>query len=98
MREKAIRAIVDTAIKSFAEGFELRHESELNDVNGTINMKKNNCFIAALGEEFIFYSAFVRSFDSSFGHLLEDLGNTIAKFSYETNKTIHSFMLPEQTH
>jgi len=60
-------------------------------------MKKNNCFISALGDDFIFYSAFVRSFDSSFGTVLENLGNDIAKFSYETNKTIHSFMLPEQT-
>ena len=97
IREKAIRAIVDTSIKSFASGFELRHSSEKDDPLGTINMKKNNCFIAALGEEFIFYSAFVRSFDSSFGNLLEDLGNTIAKFSYKTKRVIHSFILPEQT-
>ena len=97
IREKAIRSIVDSSIKSFASGFELRHKSELNDPLGTINMKKNNCFIAALGEEFIFYSAFVRSFDSSFGNLLENIGNAIAKFSYQTNKTIESFILPEQT-
>lgn len=97
VREKAIRAIVDSSIKCFANGFELRHSSELGDPLGTINMKKNNCFIAALGEEFIFYSAFVRSFDSSFGNVLEDLGNSIAKFSYKTKKIIHSFILPEQT-
>ena len=97
IREKAIRTIVDSSIKAFANGFELRHESELNDPLGTINMKKNNCFIEVLGEEFIFYSAFVRSFDSSFGNLLEDLGNSIAKFSYKTERTIHSFILPEQT-
>lgn len=96
IREKAIRAIVDTTIKSFADGFELRHNSELNDPDGTINMKKNNCFISVLGAEFIFYSAFVRSFDSSFGHLLESLGNTIAKFSYSTKTKIDSFFLPEQ--
>ena len=40
IREKAIRAIVDTSIKSFANDFELRHKSELNDPLGTINMKK----------------------------------------------------------
>ncbi len=97
LREKAIRQIVDSSIKSFANGFELRHSAEKDDPFGTINMKKNNCFINALGEEFVFYSAFVRSFDSSFGKVLEDLGNSIAKFSYETGKTIHSFMLPEQT-
>lgn len=27
-KEKSIRIIIDTAIKSFAEGFELRHNSE----------------------------------------------------------------------
>lgn len=95
-REKAIRTIVDTAIKAFADGFEFRHTTEKDNPLGTINMKKNNCFISALGDEFVFYSAFVRSFDSSFGNLLEDLGNNIAKFSYKTNNVIHSFILPEQ--
>ena len=97
IREKAIRTIIDTSIRAFADGFELRHQSEKEDPNGTINMKKNNCFIAALGPEFIFYSAFVRSFDSSFGNLLENIGNAIAQFSYRTERTIHSFILTEQT-
>ena len=97
LREKSIRLIIDTAIKSFADGFELRHNSEVYDPNGTINSKKNNCFISVLGDEFIFYSAFVRSFDSSFGNLLESIGNQIAKFSYQTNKVIHSYILTEQT-
>lgn len=97
MREKAIRTIVDQTIKSFAQGFELRHSSEVDDPEGTINMKKNNCFIEILGKEFIFYSAFVRSFDSSFGTVLESLGNSIAKFSYKTDRLIESFILPEQT-
>lgn len=97
IKEKAIRAIVNSAIKNFAEGFELRHEGELKDPEGTINMKKNNCFISVLGDEFIFYSAFVRSFDSSFGRVLENIGNEIAKFSYTTNNSIVSYILPEQT-
>lgn len=97
LREKSIRLIIDTAIKSFAEGFELRHYSEVDDPNGTINSKKHNCFISVLGDEFIFYSAFVRSFDSSFGNLLENIGNQIAKFSYKTEQIIHSYILTEQT-
>lgn len=97
IKEKAIRAIVNAAIKSFASGFETRHEKELNNPLGIINMKKNNCFINALGDEFIFYSTFVRSFDSSFGNVLEDIGNAIAAFSYETREKIDSFILPEQT-
>ena len=97
LKEKTIRIIIDAAIKNFADGFELRHTSEVNDPNGTINSKKNNCFISALGDEFIFYSAFVRSFDSSFGTLLENIGNHIAKFSYNTNRVIDSYILTEQT-
>ena len=96
VKEKAIRAIVNSSIKNFATGFELRHESDLTNPNGVINAKKNNCFINVLGDEFIFYSAFVRSFDSSFGNVLEDIGNAIAAFSYETYKTIKSYILPEQ--
>ena len=96
-KEKSIRIIIDTAIKSFADGFVLRHNSEVEDPYGTINAKKNNCFISVLGDEFIFYSAFVRSFDSSFGNLLENIGNQIAKFSYTTEGEIHSYILTEQT-
>lgn len=40
LREKSIRLIIDTAIKSFADGFELRHNWEVDDPNGTINSKK----------------------------------------------------------
>lgn len=96
-KHKAIQTIVDTAISSFAEGLISRYSNEVDDVNGVINMKKNNCFIAELGEEFMFYSAFVRSFDSSFGNVLEKMGNNIAKLSYEVKGNISSFLLPEQT-
>lgn len=96
-KRKAIEIIVDTAITNFAEGLISRYSNEVDDVNGVINMKKNNCFIAELGEEFMFYSAFVRSFDSSLGNVLENIGNGIAKLSYEVRGDINSFILPEQT-
>lgn len=96
-KRKTIEIIVDTAITNFAEGLITRYSNEVDDVNGVINMKKNNCFIAELGEEFMFYSAFVRSFDSSFGNVLENIGNSIAKLSYEVRGDIDSFILPEQT-
>lgn len=66
LKKKAINEIIDSNIKSFADGFEARHIKEVNDPSGVINAKKNNVFMAELGEEFMFYSAFVRSFDSSF--------------------------------
>ena len=96
-KRKAIEIIVDTAITNFAEGLISRYSDEVTDVNGVINMKKNNCFIAELGEEFMFYSAFVRSFDSSFGNVLENIGNSVAKLSYEVRGDIDSFILPDQT-
>ena len=89
--------IVDSTITSFATGLISRYSAEVDDINGVINMKKNNCFIAELGEEFMFYSAFVRSFDSSFGNVLEKMGNNIAKLSYDVKNNIYSFILPEQT-
>ena len=97
LKEKAIREIIDSSIKNFANGFELRHTSEVNDKDGIINAKKTNVFISELGDELIFYSAFVRSFDSSFGNLLENIGNSIAKLSYEVRGKISSFLLPQQT-
>ncbi|WP_416324994.1 TdeIII family type II restriction endonuclease [[Eubacterium] hominis] len=96
-KKKAIQQIIDSNIKSFAEGFELRYISEVNDTEGVINRKKNNCFIAGLGKEFMFYSAFVRSFDSSFGRILENIGNSIAKLSYDVRGNIESFLLPQQS-
>ena len=95
-KQKAIEIVVDTAIEAFAEGLISRYTAEVDDVDGVINMKKNNCFIAELGEEFMFYSAFVRSFDSSFGNILEKMGNNIAKLSYEVKGNIDSFILPDQ--
>ena len=58
-KEKAIREIIDSNIKSFANGFELRYSSEVNDNNGVINSKKNNIFMAELGEELMFYLSLI---------------------------------------
>lgn len=97
LKRKAIIEIIDSSIKSFADGFETRHIKDVEDPEGVINAKKNNVFIAELGEEFMFYSAFVRSFDSSFGNVLENVGNAIAKLSYEVKGRIESYLLPQQT-
>lgn len=96
-KKKAIQIVVDTAISAFSEGLVSRYTEEIDNPAGVINMKKNNCFIAELGQEFMFYSAFVRSFDSSFGNVLENMGNNIAKLSYEVKGNIDSFLLPDQT-
>ena len=97
LKRKAIIEIIDSSIKSFSDGFETRHIKDVENPEGVINSKKNNVFIAELGDEFMFYSAFVRSFDSSFGNVLENIGNAIAKLSYEVNGRIESYLLPQQT-
>lgn len=96
-KKKSIQAVVDSSITAFAEGLISRYSNEVDYPNGVINMKKNNCFVAELGKEFMFYSAFVRSFDSSLGNVLETMGNNIAKLSYEVRGNINSFILPDQT-
>lgn len=96
-KKQQIELLVDESAKKFVVSLIKRHENEFRSDTGVINMKKNNCFIAELGDEFMFYSAFVRSFDSSFGNILEELGNNIAKLSYEVRGNINSFILPDQT-
>ena len=97
IKENKIREKVRYAIKDFVEKFEDRYLKELNDPTGVINAKKNNAFVAELGNEFMFYSAFCRSFDSSFGKVLEKLSNDIAEISYEVVlENISSYLLPEQ--
>ena len=80
-RKKRLGLIVNGAITDFSVGFEGRYESEVDDPKGVINSKKNNCFIAELGEEFMFYSAFVRSFDSPFDKFYYNLANRISWLS-----------------
>lgn len=96
-KKVAIQNIVNREIQKFADSYETRFANEVNDPEGVINSKKNNCFVAELGKEFMFYSAFVRSFDSSFGKVLEKIGNEVAKLSYDVRGNIDSFLLPQQS-
>lgn len=96
LKNNAIRSIIDTAIDVFAQTFSEKHIKQLSNPEGVINSKKNNCFIATLGNEFILYSALSRSFDSSLGNLLETIGKNIAKLSYTVLDKIDSIFLPEQ--
>ena len=97
IKQKAIEQIIDASIKTFADVFSSKHTSQVCNPEGIINAKKNNCFISKLGHEFMFYGAFVRSFDSSFGKVLEKIGNAIAKLSYEVKDALEAFLLPQQS-
>ncbi len=70
-KDDAISALVHTAVATYAHGFQTRHVAQLNNPNGILNMKIHNVFIAALGSETQYYSALVRSLDSSLGTMLD---------------------------
>jgi len=95
--ERSIRQIVRSAVEAYASGFEARHIGEVDNPNGTINMKIHNVFIAALGEEIKYYASLVRSLDSSMGNMLEKMAINIAKLFYEVNTSVEGKLYPEQT-
>lgn len=86
--ETAIRTLIRGMVQSFSEGFKGRHEGEVDNPNGTINMKIHNVFIASLGPEIQYYTALVRSFDSSLGNMLEALGIRISELSFEVRRNV----------
>lgn len=96
-KEKAIRSIVSSAVKSYANGFSTRHLAEVDDENGVINMKIHNVFIAALGSEIQYYSALARSLDSSLGNMLEGMAISIATLNYEVCQHVEGTLYREQT-
>jgi hypothetical protein len=95
--EKAIRELVKSNVITFAQTFSERHISEFDDPDGTLNMKIHNVFIAALGEEIQYYTALVRSFDSSLGNMLENLAVSISSFFYTVTNKVSGPLYPEQT-
>lgn len=40
LKKKAIQEVVDSCIKSFADGLDLKYTMEVNNPNGVINSKK----------------------------------------------------------
>ena len=96
-KERAIRATVKSAVEGYASGFCDRHISELHDENGTINSKIHNIFISALGPEIQYYSALVRSLDSSLGNMLETMAINIATINYDVTQHVEGVLYGEQT-
>lgn len=96
-RDKTIRAIVGAEVEGYAVGFQARHEAEVDNPKGTINMKIHNVFIEALGKEIQYYTALVRSLDSSLGNMLERLAMRIAELSFEVKKEVEGPLAVEQT-
>lgn len=92
-----IKLIVKASVQSFATGFKGRHKGEVDDPEGTINMKIHNVFVAALGKEMRYYSALARSFDSSLGNMIEGLAISIAELNYEVRRNVEGYITPTQT-
>jgi hypothetical protein len=95
--EKVIRELVKSNVTTFAQTFSDRHICEFDNPDGTINMKIHNVFIAALGEEILYYTTLVRSFDSSFGNMLETLAVSIGGLFYEVKNHVEGPLYPKQT-
>lgn len=95
-KEVAIRGIVSSTVKAYANGFSTRHIADVNNENGVINMKIHNIFIAALGAEIQYYSALARSLDSSLGNMLESLAISIARLSYTVSQHVEGTLYREQ--
>ena len=92
-----IKQLVEDNVIAYASSFKQRHISERNNPDGKINMKIHNAFIAGLGEETQYYSALVRSLDSSMGNMLEKLAVSIANLNYDVFKNVEGPLSPEQT-
>lgn len=95
--EQAIRMLVKSNIETFAQTFSERHIADIDNPDGTINMKIHNVFIAVLGEEIQYYTALVRSLDSSLGNMLERLAINIAGLFYKVENKVTGPLYPEQT-
>lgn len=95
--KNAIQILIHTAIESYAEGFKTRHEAEVDNPEGVINMKVHNVFIEALGKDIQYYTALVRSLDSSLGNMLETLAINIAALSFEVKRNVEGPLSIAQT-
>ena len=86
IKDLALKKNVDEVIENHLEKFLTRYfdglKQELNDPNGRINRKINNPFVTSAGKEISFYSAFVRSFESSLGNLIEKIAIELCKKNY----------------
>lgn len=96
-KEEAIRVIVSTAVEAYAAGFSDRHISEVDNEDGTINMKIHNVFISSLDSDIQYYSALARSLDSSLGNMIEKMAIQIAKLNYEVCRSVEGNIYQAQT-
>jgi hypothetical protein len=95
-KKEFVAWIVRASVEGFAAWFKWRHEWELENPDWTINMKIHNIFIAKLWADIQYYSALVRSLDSSLGNMLEKMAINIAKWFYEFKNNVEWSIYQEQ--
>jgi len=83
-----IDGVIRSHLTGFSAGFKSRHIGEVDNPEGAINLKKQNVFMKALPSELLYYSALVRSFDSSFGLVLESMAIEIARGNYKVSQEV----------
>lgn len=96
-QEQEVRSIVRNQVKGYAAAFEDRHMLELDNEDGVINSKVHNIFVAALGDEIRFFSALVRSLDSSLGSLVEGIALAIAEEHFVVSRNVEGSLYAAQT-
>ena len=89
-KEKAIRAIVSSFVEAYASAFSDRHLSEVDDEEGTINMKIHNVFIALLGKDIQYYSKYSYPFGKTLNMILEELALTLEELIFCGQKHVHT--------
>lgn len=92
-----IYSIVKSSVIAYAEGFSCRHIAEVDNPEGTINMKIHNVFIEALGKEIQYYTALSRSLDSSLGNMLEKMAINLAEQNYIVKRAVEGPLYNNQT-
>lgn len=87
--------IIEEEIKDFADNFLKDYISKKAKKSKNIINKKNNIFIAALGDDITVYSALMRSLDSSLGNRLEKIAKRIAEKNYIVKNGVEGYIPAE---
>ena len=96
-KHDCINSIVKSTVETFAKEFKTRHKKEKENPQGAINRKLNNIFVKELNKDIIYYTALVRSFDSSLGNMLEKLAIKIATLSYTVSQKVEGKLYQKQS-
>ncbi len=94
---RTIDAAVRAAVSDFAQALEGKHMGQHKDPNGIINRKIHNVFIEALGIETQYYTALVRSLDSSLGNMIEKLALSLATLTFDSANEITGPLVTEES-